>query len=709
MATITEKSGTGILEIDPRNINTAGTPELPAKYTDEDALSLVTQDAAKGDAWLANQQWAMRWREAEVLYQSPRSTQNWEGAAQTRSNVSRYTVAKHVNSVTPQMDAAMFYDDPFFLLRPLPGTSEEIVRMKTALFQAVFEEMNFQTEVNSGFEGCATLGTMIFKWGVSFVKKIEKTYRRKNKAIKMPRELGGPDMVLHIKPKPGEDPFEVEEKEKEYCQIWFEEKDVKHIITPPGWRQGDITKAKWVIERSYPTYNDLDKLRNDPSYDIPDKETLKMFFAPPKETAKPPGQVEMQQSNTFGLLQAQPRDLPQTADPLEQPLEMLERVDNGKVITVLNGKLVIRNEDNVFGRVNYLSSNWWNVRGAGHGLGLGQIVGQDQRVDTGITNAGLDMLSMWTNQQALRSRGANIPTQQIRQRLGGILDVDGDIEKAFKWMDGPRIPPELFGMLQISGQEAEGASGSNAAMGQGQLPARGRAGVFRTATGANEVSGANASRLQGPMGRFERQVFLPFLSILDELITEYMSEEQVREILGKTELKDEDGNAKSFEQYVAEIEKDGSDFMEKFMNAKMRYEALAGAHLAARKGQAQFLPMFIQMIENPQIIQQENELGRYIDTNEVMSMLLEVSEWRNRRDIFKTMTPQMKQNRLQSQQAQSKMAGQAQLENQKHKNKSDEIDQKSMNDVGAQALTHTLRLEAEHNMEPLVGEGGGAQ
>ena len=96
-------------------------PAGPPEFDDDAALRLVLQDLYTYDTWDQAQNWEHQWREAAILYQSPRNVSAWEGATVTRANVVRFTVAKHVNSIAPQMWNGLFFDSPPFKLRPRPS------------------------------------------------------------------------------------------------------------------------------------------------------------------------------------------------------------------------------------------------------------------------------------------------------------------------------------------------------------------------------------------------------------------------------------------------------------------------------------------------------------------------------------------------------------------------------------------------------------
>src|SRR5581483_3091892 len=69
------------------------------------------------------------------------------------------------NAVVPQLYKGLFYDDPPMLMRPRPGTPQEVVDAKTALFSFIMDNCQFKTQTKWGLEQMAHLGTGIFKWG----------------------------------------------------------------------------------------------------------------------------------------------------------------------------------------------------------------------------------------------------------------------------------------------------------------------------------------------------------------------------------------------------------------------------------------------------------------------------------------------------------------------------------------------------------------
>jgi hypothetical protein len=310
-------------------------------------------------------------------------------------------------------------------------------------------------------------------------------------------------------------------------------------------------------------------------------------------------------------------------------------------------------------------------------MGLGLIVGQNQRVDQGTINAILKILSFGVNPLYLRDRDDNAPTQMIRSGIGKILTVK-DTEKAYRLMETPKVPSDVWSALKESEQATESSSGADQQLVQGST-AGPRSSMGRTAGGANILAGASATRLDGPLDNFIEQVFKPFLSILDMLIFNIMSDKAILAVLGK-----ERGEA-----YTKHID------MQEFHDAQIEYEVLAGSSLAAKRTMAQSMVMLTQILDNPQIQESLADINEeYIDFKPIINMWMEASEWKNGQDIIKPLTDAMKKKRAaNSKAAQMQMQTQAksQGDQQKFQQKQQLADQESDNRIKRDIIRESAR------------------
>ena len=666
----------------------------PSDVEDIAALQIVNHDANRCEAWMQSKLWSIRWLEADILYQSPPTAAVWEGTTVQMANVSKFTVATHINSLKGQATAGLFYEDPPFVLRPRGQTTEDGVRAISAVMSAQLTLMNFRREVELGFFQALLFGTTIWKWGWKQYTETRRKYVRAAQPIAVPMADG----TVHYQETPESEEFEVEEKEETICYPWLENVDIRHVMVDPGCRVPDIREAKYVIHRMEMTYRDLIELKNDPfaDYDLPSEEEIKEWFAPPMPVAGYGSHAEQYNQNTVFVHHAQTRFQKTTEDPLNEPLEILERVDRDKIITVINRVRVIRNEKNPFGKIFYFSVNWWNNQDAFWGNGLGRLLGGEQRVQQGLTNGMLDITTLVLHPTYLRATGANVPTQQIRQRVGGILDVNvrpgDDVRKAFGILEQPRIPMEIFQEIQASEARAESSSGANEMLTQGGMPSQGRTSMGRTATGAGGIMSAVANRLGSFVEDFTHQVYEPWLGEMHGLNLERLPiavlKRVVREELSKDLKIGESLQPFNLDNYFgADVEK---------------FEVLAGSHLAAKQQMAQALSLMMQLFTNPQTLQQMAEISEeYVEVKELLHMFHDVSGWKNYYDIVKKMSPEMLQRRQQNNPAVIAAQAKQQQQQSQFDQKSSLVDQDNM----AKGAREVLRKAMEVGMTPEAVEG----
>ena len=655
-------------------------PGLDPRYTDDAAVELTIQDAQRARTFIDQKQWNLFWRESDVLFQSPRTNMAFEGSTVARANTSHFTVAKTVNTLVPTMKSGIFYETPPFLIRPRPATSQVTARAKTALYGTLLDAADFETIAEDALESMTTFGTVIVKACWATETRIRKIHAPKAEPIRRSLPMGG-ELLIHTKES---DTLTVKDQEFTTQGPEFEVCELGSVLIDPTWKHPNKLhkKAKYVIHVTYPTWRDLDDLREQKvfdekgkqvgGYDIPSEEELKAFFFAQQEgSAGAPSQVQLNLGGqNYSLHHAQNEEEPASVAPDERPIQMMERWDRTYVYAVLvpdGGErgVLIRKEEHSLPFLPYFAANFWNIPKAGYGIGCGRLAGSPQRITKGLTDALLDILSFSINPMYARDRGANAPTQAIRQRLGGIVDVDTRGNQSVRDVVGiietPKVPPEVFPALQQASQDAQNTTGSDEAFTQGSLPGRPGSSAARTATGAGGIMAANAGRIQGPVGHFVNGVLLPIIELIDFWVKDRMSPSDIREILD-----DELGTA---------FDLDAKNFYE----SRDKFECLAGAHLAAKKAMAQALPLMVQIFENAPLVQQLNAIGYMVDVRMLLEMFMEVSEWKNAKELIRPMNPDEQQKWQAAQQAQTmgKTQGQIATIGARHQAKSAEIDQQN--------------------------------
>jgi hypothetical protein len=132
------------------------------------------------------------------------------------------------------------------------------------------------------------------------------------------------------------------------------------------------------------------------------------------------------------------------------------------------------------------------------------------------------------------------------------------------------------------------------------------------------------------------------------------------------------------------------------MDAKVKFDTLAGTRLAAKNKMAQALPFLLEVFGNQALVQQLSQTGWKVNAMELVSMILEMSEWKNKRDLVVMMTPQEQQSMQQQNPAAAKAQSDAALLNQKQQGDMQLEDKKIAGRIAANTIkqTHTATIES---------------
>lgn len=645
-------------------------------FSDDAAIKLVIQDTLRAENFESQKSWVLHWPSASILYQSPFTSRYWEGTQVERANVPVYTVATIVNSLCPQIIKGLFYDEPPFLFQKRPKTPSQAARAISEIIAYQLKEINFEQEINYGVINCLLFGTAMWKYGWENYSRERKVYVRK----KLPTKIANPpfkDIEIH---EDEDDEIEEETITENIDQPSFENiVNLRQVLVDPGLNIPDIRKAKYVVHRMYKTFEELDRMRDRPGMNIPTREELLELFLPPKEPVEE-ATSEVALRNPLWDSRAAPRYDETTIDPFNQPLEVLERWDNEKVIMVLQKKKVICNDKNPYGKIPFFSVGWWDVSEAFWSMGLAKTIGSEQRLQQGIINAWLDGVTLNLNGIYKRKKGKSVPTQSIRISPGKIVEVD-DMDDFEPLQRLPAVP-EALAAIQQSEARAERFSGANELITQGASPApgQGRTSMGRTAGGASLLASGTNDRIGDFIRKLSNQVFIPFLHEVHSMNKTLLPAKTIRTLLDQ-ELQT------SYDDYSGDIIVD-------ILNAEGRFNILAAAKLSARRNMAQALPILLQFLEGQPIQEALQLQGKKVDTAELIRMFFEVSEWRNYNDVVVDMTPQDQQRMQQMNPGAQKIQGQAALQNQKFGQQQQLIDQENVARAGREILRQAIEQSA---------------
>jgi hypothetical protein len=172
-----------------------------------------------------------------------------------------------------------------------------------------------------------------------------------------------------------------------------------------------------------------------------------------------------------------------------------------------------------------------------------------------------------------------------------------------------------------------------------------------------------------PVESFAGGVIVPVVKFLVKCVKEKMPLAEIREILS--------------DKYAALIESE-IDF-DQFLDADFEVDVLAGQKLAARAGIQQLIPFFLQLAQQPQLLQYLHDRGETIDFGVIEDLFMQVSELTHQPDIFRPLTARERVMIKQMNPGVQKLTGAMQLERVKGANKQQEIQTKGQVDMANKA------------------------
>ena len=647
------------------------------------ALKLCVQDAERAEQEENRRQFIMSWVSARDLYSSAYVPQYWPNTQIEAASVNFFTVATAVNGINPQVLAGLFFENPPFMVQERSGTTSQCARAVGALLGYQLEDINFREELRLGGMNFLLFGTAMFAVGWEKYTRKRKIVKRATKPVTIKSTIpGAPDTTI------SDDQLEETIIEEVIDRPTFEHiVNLREILVDPGLSVPDIRKAKYVIRRRYMTWDDIDKLRDREGYNIPSREKLLELFLPPKEPVE--GNVQEEGGrNPLWDARAEPRWEPTTIDPFQQPLEVLERWDNKTYIVVLQKKLVIYNDENVYGKIPFLSIGWWDIPGAFWSLGLGRTIGTEQRLQTGITNLLINVANLKLNAPMVRVRGKSVPTQSIRIGPGRMIEVDAkDDLQPLKFADPVVEAQQLLGMSQ---GRVDTVSGNNPMTSQGVAGASGHSNLARSSAGAQGLLQGASNVISDCVDKLANQVIVPFLYDMQEMNQSMLPLSQLDYIMSD-ELKHD---------YITQ----GGDLID-ILNARVKFGILAGSKMQTRRNMAQALPQLTQFLANPAITEQLAIQNMKIDVKELIRTWFEMADMKNMNDMIVPMTPEdtaRHQQMTQGGQTQAKFQQQQALVAQKAALQEQQADADNI----ARAARDVLRESFKKSTEPedLTGE-----
>jgi hypothetical protein len=632
--------------------------------TDEVALSIVLQDTDTAEKFMQSKSLLAGLDTADDLYRAFVKPRMWPNG-KPRSNLSMPVVLECIEKVLPTLHLTLWGNGatPFNLI-PKGRTSPLAARAKSHVLAWAVKQAGLKEEMRRTLKTVLQYGFVVGNWG--WESKTKNVKRYVMEAGKVTRKR---DTV-------------------EISQPTYKCLDLRKVLVDPACDTQDVRKsAKFVILQLSLTANDLDSLRDDPTYrNVPSREELALILA--NNHSGTIDSLAASKSNTYRDLQAEKDFQPTSVDPLQSPLEILEYHSDDRVIAVLNRMIVIRNEANEFDRKSQVSCAFIDVLGSAWGFGIAKLLSGEQRFQTGVRNSWVDSLALSLNPMFQLLKGIGTGTQQISASPGRVITESGELKPLITGS----VTQEAVNAIGDSDERSHRLVGAN---GGSSMPSQ----ALRTAQGIASFTGDVIQRLQYWLETFIDMVFVPVLEAFIEMCCDRLTPEQINQILV-------DAEGKAFQGSILDV-----------YNAQCDVEVLAGTKLTARQAAAQLVPMIVTLLSNTAVQDSLVIQNKKFDYEELLEETLDLMGWDVNSLIVEMTEEDQQRAQMMNPQAIKGQMDQ-QLEAQKQQNTLQQIEQKGFVQAGVAVVRQGIKshlddassaLESMQNpMQGAVAPGQGA-
>lgn len=619
------------------------------ELADQAAMKLVVQDAIAAETYLNTKNLPTEWDNTDDLYKAYVKPKTWANTDVRRAALGMPIVMEVIdNHLLPAIHMSFFSDKQPFYLEAKGKTPTEAARAMAKVLNWALKKADFKEEMRLVEKSVLQYGFGVAKWGW-------KTETLKKKTYKYVEKPDPKDSTKTIKS------VTADETPVECSYPTFEWVGLRNILIDPTCNRQDIRKARWVIFQTFITADDLDQLRDVEGYkNIPTREELVEILTRKDEPTT--NSLKAEQHNRYHEHQAERPEVQTSADPLLQPLEVLERWDGERVTVVVQRKLIIRNEEHGLGRLSFLSSAFTDVLNSMYGFGVGKLLGNEQRFQQGVINSWIDSLALILNPAFQLQKGLGNSRQNISLSPGQVVNENGEL----KPLPVPSITTEAMNAVQNSEARANRRVG---AIGGDNIPTQ----ALRTAQGVQAFTSNLTQKLEYFIETFSDLVFIPALEAFCDMLKCKLQPDEIQQI-----LTEEDG--KAFEGNLLDL-----------YNGDYSFDVLVSTKLAKRQAAATLLPALFQLFTAAPVHDSLAARGKAIDFDYVLSEALELAGWNLDRVVVDMTPEEIQRSMMQNSGEAMRAQGAAALLAQKHEYDLENIEQTGLARAGVAVVRDALK------------------
>lgn len=620
------------------------------ELSDEAALKLVLQDVLLAESYLNSKGLPTSWNATDDLYRAKVTAESWGGGSnKPKSSLSMPVVMEAVESILPQAHMAFFSDPQPFLLQPKGKTTPAAARAMAKIVCWAIKESGFEEETRKSLKSGFLYGNLITKYGWRQEYRAQKTYQR------------GADGGIERHDDP-----------KEISCPTYEWVDLRNVLVSSDTKCHDPRTAEGITHQFYFTADKLDGMRKDYP-NIPSREDLAKLLVIGLVVTE--DSLSASKQETWRQDQAARPDQQSSSDPLKQNLEILERWTDDRVITVLQRTIVLRNEPNDDLETKpFLGCAFIDVLNSFYGFGVAKLVADEQSLQTGVMNAGIDVLSLHMNPMFKRKGGIGAQSQVILSAPGKVVNDSGELEV----FQIPSVMDEAQSVAMASEARAARRVGANSGP---EMPTQ----AMRTAEGVQAFTAGVQVKLQYFVEQYANLVFIPAIEAFITLCKNHLTPEQINGILTEAE-------GKAYEGEILEV-----------YNGSYKVDVLSSTKLAGRRAAAQLIIPLMQMVANDPVQQSFTQAGEKFLISELIKQAFDLAGY----DIGTLVVPMTEDDQkraMMNNQAVIKAQAAQQQQAQQQSNALEIVQAKGEVNLATKLITHGHKVATEP-VKPLATQG----
>lgn len=616
---------------------------IPAsvEWTGARAKEIAMADFKKAEAYF-NQNKSRRIRESDRLYLAYVQPKMWDGTKIPRASLPIFLALREIEAMLPQVVGALFADDPFFDAEPMPNTTFQQAKATVQLLRhqlrniGLTSDLTLREIVRRTLKSSLIYGNGIIEWGwiVEKLKRIQWMNVPIPERVIIDDGYGGQVGVPTGKTydyKHSQVVTDVISRPYVTCI------DVNYFYIDPNCSSHNVQDAGYKATKYWKTIQEIKDMASDESagFNLPtDKQLLEL--ANNKSSSMGDQTKTIQESYRGNSYQP---SIDYSADKALSRIELICYQQKHRDVWMLGREHVFYNKTNMYGKLNAQNAFYIDVPGRFEGLSICDLVEGDQKFAETILNARADELSILVHPPIIRKSGTRFASSQYRMKPFAMWEVD-DMKDAPIRMEMGNVTAQALTEMDALEVRTQKVTGNSDISVMGMATAGGNS-ANRTAAGVNAQTGATSVRREYQVENLEDQFMIPLLGNIHFMNQRFLNPGDAIKVLGP--------QAKDFVIDPLDV-----------MNASIRFTMKASSKMRSRASLQQGLPVFLQSILNPTVMDMAAKFGMMPNFLTISTLLCDAMGLQQQ-DLYQAMTPQQQQALNQpspDQQLRSEMQGQ---------------------------------------------------